>query len=432
MIVNKFRVWIQTVAPNRRAEGASALARAYLYSDLDEAQRAEAVQILTYLLDDPAPSVRQAIAEALAGALNAPHHLVLALAEDHSSIAAVVLARSPVLSEVELIDCAAIGDDLAQSAIADRADLTPPVAAALAEVGGPGALVTLARNHAVKMPEFSVRRMIDRHGDNADLREALLQRPDLPVFARVDLVTATTRALATFVAGCNWLSDERMTRVAREARDRAAILIAETSPTSDAPAALVAHLRHAGQLTVGFILRAILSGRLELFKAALADLSGVPLTRVDALTEECESAGFAALYRKADLPPELLGAFRIALRAIREADWTQCHGGNLSRTAVERMLTACELINNGEFDRLIVLLRRFEAEAARDQARQRHASHVAAQQARAPLVLEAPPLLLTDPVEPDEDEDDDEADTFHRPAAYTIDMQAIEAELIAA
>lgn len=427
MIVNQFRVWIQTVAPNRRAEGASALARACLYSDLDEEQRAEAVQILTYLLDDPSPLVRQAMAEALASALHAPHHLVLALAEDHSSISAIVLARSPVLSEVELIDCAAVGDEIAQAAIADRADLTPPVAAALAEVASARALVTLARNHAVKMPEFSIRRMIDRHGEDAELREALLQRPDLPVFARVDLVTATTRALATFVAGCNWLSDERMTRVAREARDRAAIVIAETSATSDAPAELVAHLRQAGQLTVGFILRAILSGRLELFKAALADLSGVPLTRVDALVDQCESAGFAALYRKADLPPELLNAFRIALRAIREADWTQCHGGNLSRTAVERVLTACELVNNGELDKLIVLLRRFEAEAAREQARQRQASHVAARQARAPLALEPPPLLLTDAFE-----DEDEPAPPRGAGAYTIDMEAIAAELIAA
>ena len=37
---------------------------------------------------------------------------------------------------------------------------------------------------------------------------------------------------------------------------------------------LVRHLRATGQLTAGLILRALLSGNLELFDSALAELSG--------------------------------------------------------------------------------------------------------------------------------------------------------------
>lgn len=436
MIVNQFRVWAQTATPSRRADGASALARACLYSDLDDQQRAEAVQVLTSLLDDPSSLVRRAMAEAFASAIEAPHHIVLALAEDQSSIAAIVLARSPVLTQAELIDCAATADANAQAAIAGRPDLASPVAAALAEIGAPEALVVLARNFAVKLPDFSISRMVERHGETAELREALLRRPDLPMCVRIDLVAATAQALAAFVAGRNWMSDERIARVAREAKDRAAIVISDATSGRSAALQLVGHLREAGQLSVGFIFRAILSGKTELFRAALSELSGVPLARVDGLTDDCESTGFAALYRKAALPLDLLVPFRIALRTARDVGWTVAHGARLSRTAIERVLTACEAVNCGELDKFIVLLRRFEAEAARDEAR--HAVVLAAN--LAPLALkaasrqEAAPLLLTDLDALEDLRPYGRARIPARaePTLFTINLAAIEAELCAA
>ena len=438
MIVNQFRVWAQTATPANRADGASALARACLYSELDDEQRAEAVRVLTALLDDTSALVRRAIAEAFASATEAPHHIVLALAEDQASIAAIVLARSPVLTEAELIDCTASSDAAAQAAIAGRPDLTSPVAAAIAEIAAPEALIALARNPAVQIPAFSIRRMVERHSDTAELREALLRRPDLPTCVRIDLVAATARALAAFVAGRNWMSDERITRVAREAKDRAAIVIADAGSGRSGALDLVTHLRQAGQLTVGFIFRAILSGKTELFRAALSDLSEVPLTRVDGLTDQCDSTGFAALYRRAALPLDLLPAFRIALRAVQEADWTMSRGAGLSRAVIERVLTSCEAVNCGDLDKLIVLLRRFETEAARDEARQ---TPVLAKRST-PLALSAgpravgAPLLLTDL-----DALDDHRPSVHanrrpseqiEPRLFTIDMAAIEAELCAA
>lgn len=435
MIINQFRAWAQTASPAGRADGVSALARAYLYSNFDHHQQREAVGVLTGFLDDPSPLVRRALAEALASAAEAPHHIVLALADDQSSIAAIILSRSPVLSDAELIDCAAIADALAQSAIASRPALSCAVAAALAEIAAPEALVVLAANRGVALPAFSIRRMIERHGGHAELREALLARPDLPSAARVDLVAATMRALATFVTERNWMSGERVTRVAREAKDKAAIVIAETSQGRNGPLELVAHLRAAGELTAGFVLRAILSGKIELFKAALCELSGIPLGRADGLTDQCESAGFAALYRKAGLPLPLLPAFRIALRAAREADWTAASGAGLSRRVIERVLTGCDAINGGDLDKLLVLLRRFETEAAREEAR----AGTAAAPRTAPLPLrctDAKPLLLTDL-----DAEEYRMPASHgrerrlprpAPAVFTIDLAAIEAELCAA
>ena len=196
------------------------MARAYLYSDLLDDDRRDAEVALTTLLDDPSPIVRRALAEAFASASDAPRHIVAALANDQSDVAALVLGRSPLLSDAELIDCAAIGDAFAQSAIALRPNLSACVAAALAEVGAREALISLAVNTGADLPEFSMRRMIERFGSDGEMREALLSRPYLPATLRADLVTATANALSAFVTSCAWLSGERAERATREARKK--------------------------------------------------------------------------------------------------------------------------------------------------------------------------------------------------------------------
>jgi uncharacterized protein (DUF2336 family) len=369
MIVRQFLQWSQQASPSQRADAARALAQTYLYADLDPVQRREADIALTGLLDDPSPLVRRGIAEAFASALDAPHHIVLALAEDQSDIASIVLARSPVLSDADLIDCAAVADACAQSAIALRPGLTAPVAAALAEIGAREALIALAVNAGADVPEFSMRRMVERFGEDGELREALLSRPYLPAALRADLVSATARALSAFVMSCDWLSEERAQRVAREAREKAHVLIAAAAEREEnGPARLAAHLRASGQLTAGLALRALLSGNLSLFEATLAELSGVTTAKVAGHLRHARGAGFAALYRKAAMPQSLYPAFCAALEARAEFDAEE-GAPALSRAMIDRVADVCSLTPGGAPEKLTALLRRLAAEAAREEAR---------------------------------------------------------------
>jgi nicotinic acid phosphoribosyltransferase len=70
------------------------------------------------------------------------------------------------------------------------------VAAALAEVGACEALISLAINPGAELLEFSIRRMIERHGQEADLRAALLARANLSAALRSDLAGAAAKALS--------------------------------------------------------------------------------------------------------------------------------------------------------------------------------------------------------------------------------------------
>ncbi|HEX3495879.1 MAG TPA: DUF2336 domain-containing protein, partial [Methylocella sp.] len=371
MAVRQFLQCTRTASPSELAEAAGALARAFLNGDLPEPEREDARLALTGLLDDSSPLVRRALAESFACAANVPHYMVQTLANDSSDVAAIVLARSPLLSDTELVECAATADAFAQSAIALRPFVSAPVAAALAEVGSRDALISLAANPGAELLEFSVRRMIERYGDDPDLRAALLARPSLAASLRSDLAGAAAKALAARVTGRAGLTPERARCLTREAREKANVKIAaETAGDASEILKFVAHLRRSGQLTAGLLLRALLCGNKHLLETALCELSGLAMPRVMGLVAESKSAGFAALYRKAHMPERLLPAFIAGLDAVAKSRCGGPMNACLQGPIVASVLHACASVNHGELDQLIAALRRLEAEAARNEARE--------------------------------------------------------------
>jgi uncharacterized protein (DUF2336 family) len=369
MIVRQFLHWVRTAPAGERAEATGALARAYLYSDLAPDDRDAAEGAMITLLDDPSPLVRLSLAEALAASPDAPHAVIHALASDHRDIAVVVLARSPLFIDAELVDLVAMSDGVLQGAIASRAPVQCAVAAAIAEVGGPEACLIAIENTCADIAPASIARMVERFGHLGAIREALFARPDLPLTARQTLVRLLSGLLANFVTDRAWLAPERAQEVVREACEKATVTIAALDPDDDTRP-LIRHLRVSGQLNAGLVLRALLSGNMRMFEDALAELSELPLRRVQALVHDRGNAGFRALFDKAGLPASTYVAFREALTAIREAHYNGEFVGmsRLKRRMVERVLTNCERCDL-DIEPLLILLRRFAAEAAREDAR---------------------------------------------------------------
>jgi uncharacterized protein (DUF2336 family) len=370
MIIRRFLHWVRTASAGERAEATSALARAYLYSGLSPDDRDAAEDAMITLLDDPSPLVRRALAEVLAASPDAPHAVIHALASDHCDIAAVVLARSPLLIDADLVDLAATRDGTLQAAIAARAPLQRAVAAAVAEIGSAEACLVAIENPYADVAPSSIARIIDRFGHLGAIRESLLARPDLPLAARQSLVRQLSGALADFVADRAWLARDRAEEVGREACEKATIAIAALHPDDDTRA-LIRHLRVSGQLTAGLMLRALLSGNMAMFEDALAELTGLPLRRVQALVHDCGDAGFRVVFEKAGLPASTYVGFREVLTAVREAHHNGefFDVGRLKRPMVERALTSCERCDLGDIEPLMILLRRFATEAANEDAR---------------------------------------------------------------
>ena len=327
--------------------------------------KAEAELALAALADDPSPDVRRALAEALAGANDAPRHLVIALAHDQSDVASPLLARSRLLSDAELVDCIAVGDAVAQCAIARRPGLGAGPAGALAELGGREAAVALIGNLDAQVTPGMLRRIFERFGDGAEARGALLARSDLPASLQAEIAIVTAKALTDFTIAAGWLGEGRAQRIARDAREDAVVSIAAESE-GDERAELVRTLRERGALTMALLLRSLLGGELGFTAAALADLSGVKPARAAAFLREPHGQGFAALALKAGLPKHAILAFRAALAAI-DLHGPQC-GAGLKPGLVKAVIAACEARGDPALQPILSLMWRFAAEAARTEA----------------------------------------------------------------
>jgi len=369
MIVRDFLQWVRTAPASERAEATSALARAYLYSDLSSDDLAAAEGAMLMLLDDPSPLVRRALADALAASPSAPPAIVIALAADQPLIAAPVYALSPLFVDADLVDAVATGGAGVQAAIASRAALPCSVAAAIAEVGTAESCLLLVENPTADIAPLSIDRIVERFGHLAAIREALLLRDDVSAATRQTLVIKLSETLAGFVAGRAWLDADHAERITRDACEKATVTIAAEMPESELRP-LIRHLCAGGQLTAGLILRALLSGNIVLFEEALAELAEMPVARVSALIHDRGSAGFRALFDRAQLPPSTYPAFKEAIEALREGILHEPGGATrLKRRMIERVLTRCEDDDVGELAPLLTLLRRFATEAAREEAR---------------------------------------------------------------
>jgi uncharacterized protein (DUF2336 family) len=387
MIVRQFISWIRTAPAGERAEATRSLARAWLISDLSQDDRAAAEGALLMLLDDASPLVRQAMAEVFARSAEAPAAIVQALSLDQPSVAMPVLEHSPLLVDADLVDIVATGNCDVQCAVARRTNLPASVCAAIAEVGTAAAALELIENAHAELAPFSWDRIVERHGHLAAIRESMLVLEDLPAATRAALVAKLSETLAQFVVARNWLSPDRALRIATEARDRSTVNIAAGSRGEDM-GGLVRHLRASGQLTAGLILRALLSGNLELLDHALSELSGLPQPRVSALLHDHSGVSLHALLKRAGLPESTFAAFRVALEAGHEIGYvgTQAGAARLRRRMVERVLTHCETDGQAA-EPLLILLRRFATESAREEART-FCDELIADEAMAPIQSE--------------------------------------------
>ncbi len=370
MFIRQFLEWFTLAAVDERIEAVETFCAAYADKHVGLVNHPDTEAALALILDDPSSQVRLAMAHALAGIDFAPRHIMVALANDHSDVSAVVLAHSNLLTEADLVDCLAVGDDRAQIAIAMRRPLVVTVAAAIVEIGCLNAVLTLLKNDQAELQSFSLARVAERFGEDGHVRQILLARQDLPITVRHALVIRLSENLMQFVSAFGWTERAKVERSFAESGQAAAILLS-ASASDDERQELIEVLRKSGQLTPALLLRSLLCCNVGLLEAALVSLARQPLARVRGILRDGNAAAFLALYRKAKMPKGLETAFRSALLAVhtqRTSGYSQ-NGPVLNRSVIQSTLLACANIENSESSKVMGLLRRLDSDAAREDAR---------------------------------------------------------------
>ena len=372
MIVSHFLKWINTARVAERAAAAAALARAYVDADLPFEDRCAAEAALTLLLDDASAKVRHAMAEALSMSRHAPAQIIAALAADQPDVAGVVLARSPLLTDSDLIDRVAAAGDAIHALIADRPVLSMAVSAAIAEIAGPKACVVLLGNSGADIASLSFRRMAERHGHVAALREALIADPRLPADCRHMLLTKLGEALRGSPLVLALMGPARADRVMRDACVKASVTLIENTQAAEHPA-LIEHLRLRGDLTASFLIRTVAHGKVDFFGSALIALSGHSGDRVRALLAGGHDTALLALFSAAGLAKATHGIILRALKVWREV----ANGKRVAGVQEVSWLMLKELGGQAAQGDLAALVKSIHLEALRQNARG-HALAIAA------------------------------------------------------
>lgn len=373
MLVKAFFRWSETAKVGDRAKAANALGRAYLQSPLSDDDRRSTYVAMTYLLDDPSPKVRLALAEALACAPEAPRALILSLAEDQPDIASRVILCSPVLEDRDLVDLAGRGSCFTRALIAARPSLSTAVAAALVEIGDVPECLVLLDNASAGLSPFSLIRLSERHGSHDDIRGALLDRSDLPGRARHLLVRSTTDAFAASSLVRFALGEAKLERINREAGVSAAAVIAGEVDFHEIPD-LVEQMRVNGHLTAAMLMEILCRGKADFFAAAIESLSGVQERRVRSILATGRMHAVRALLESAGLDRSIAPVFVEAVLLWRQAVQTARHSeiGSVCRPLLAKARTLC--LDDGALS-LLDLVDAMVRDDERRQAR-RYAAHL--------------------------------------------------------
>ena len=372
MVIEHLLKWVQTARVVERAAAASALARIFNDRELAFDDRCAAEAALTLLLDDPSCKVRAAIAEALSMSRHAPLQIINALSCDQPDVAGLIIGRSPLLSDSDLIERVCAGDPAIQTLVAGRPSISTLVSAALAEVAELPACLVLARNSGADIATISFRRMIERHGGSAEMRQALLAHADLPADCRHMLLVKVGEALKTSPLLTRLIGPARAERVTRDACVKASLRLIDGTRAGE-HGALVEHLRLSGELTASFIIRAVAHGKIDFLGAVLVALTGQAERRVRALLVNGQDVALSALMRKAGLADAIHRVIITALKVWREV----ANGKRVAGAQEVSWLMLMDAGGQGAEGELPTLLKSIHIDALRDNARG-HALAIAA------------------------------------------------------
>ncbi|MER0237352.1 DUF2336 domain-containing protein [Fulvimarina sp. MAC8] len=311
--------WCEPAAPSQRAEWAELLAQAHIDGFTPEAERAEIDGILSGIAADPAVSVRRALAVTIADAEVISPSLIRQLARDSDSVAAPVIRSSPHLSDDDLIELFATERPKLREAILARRSLSQSLTSVIIRMADAHEAQLLLGHHGAMLSAETLRWLAETFGDEASLRGALIDRPDLPADIRQFLMRKTSEAVATSPLVTLALGEKLGRTIGEEACHRGTATILGSARKTELPP-LVDRLVSDEQLSPAVMLRLACSGSLEGLSEALARLAGVKSARVRSILVEGRRKPFAALCDRAGLPSASGAILFHAVDVWRKAD----------------------------------------------------------------------------------------------------------------
>jgi uncharacterized protein (DUF2336 family) len=341
-------------SPDVRAELAGKVAADLSANGLTPTEVRLAQDIVRALARDVEEAVRASLSRALRHSPNLPRDVARKLANDVEFVALPMLADSLVLTDEDLIEIVRAGSSLKQEAVASRPNLTTTVSDALITHAEEPAVVVLMANKTASIAEDSLHRAVTRFADSDNVKQAMVLRESLPITVAERMVTMVSRALQSHLVKTHDLAPATAANIVLTSREHAIIRLS-TGASDDELRHLISQMHRNGRLTPSLILRALCTGDIAFFEAAMAVRSDIPVENAQILIHERGRRGLTAVYRKAGMPDALFGAVRAAVDVVDELKFDgEPHDLERFRARViSRVLTLVETVDPADADYLV-------------------------------------------------------------------------------
>ena len=270
--------------------------------------------VLARLADDMETAVRAELAARFASTPDAPHTLNRRLANDEAAVAAPVLARSPVLTDEDLLGVVRRHGQDHLRAVSARPSVSEAVSEVIVERGDDETLGALLRNDGARLSRKASEAAVERARANPALHEATVSRASLPPDLLNDMYFVVEARLRNRILEQNARLDPALLESALAAgRTRVATDDGALPADYSECLAYVEELKAAGQLTPQMLARFLRSNGRTCFLIALAQLSDIDFHTARQIVERRELDALAVVCKAADLDRALFLTYAVVL-----------------------------------------------------------------------------------------------------------------------
>jgi len=267
-------------------------------TELNAREQELLADVLIGLMRQAERDLRQALSEKLASLPNVPLRLILHLANDEITVAAPVLRKSIVLSDLDLIYIVkSQGPDYWQ-AIAARLNLSPRVIDALADTRDIGTAVVLTNNERANLTRHALNVLTEMATQSEIVARPLLRRPEIPPALARSLYKHVGKELRDYIRSFFGFEDGAVPAAVEE-------LIVEFAEASPHPEFMPTEemIRDAREktmlnlLNLDLMMDTLSKGMIPAFIAQFAEYTGIPARKIHDFLRQPTPKGMAIACR---------------------------------------------------------------------------------------------------------------------------------------
>lgn len=263
--------------------------------------------------------VRKMLSDHLAHCMDAPHDVILKLAQDVTQVSLKVLEHSYVLTEDDLIAITQSSEDVTvMSTIARRETVSRELSEALIEKSNHIVIETLLSNKSASIDENSLDKIYRNCSNSHSVMELMVRRGGMPVTLAEKIFSVVSDEMKKVLTQQYKLSMQVAEDSTNAVREAATLGLVDPQMQMMDIAKLVDRLYQQGKLTLSIIIRSLCNGDTRFFGHALAKLADVPYNNAQLLILDQGDTGFKQLYKTSCLPMELFAATGYLLRTVLE------------------------------------------------------------------------------------------------------------------